>query len=312
MSSELSNCSAQFQWDLNGTGPDAASGNKNDHSLKADAEAFNADEVALAQAKADVVTECKSLEGKYKGNPAALLIVLIVEVLGSRSNRAYELELKVNADGVQVQGDITKLSNDLQNIPNAGGTNDPTTGTNCIIEVAAGTDEMQNILGTNGTAGSVGTAISKDVQEALGSSASSLMCGNFANMRQDIYWGADPEGSKYNPTQVTAPAGGFTDPTKYTYHFDPDSSDSGYIHSYAEMQADLKLQGNPKGAQDANKILLDNYNQNVSTTQSLGSAANAEIGLITSRIKMNTSAVSDFSQDILTGNRTAVKNQMPQ
>lgn len=304
MSSELNNCSAQFQWDLDGS--------TNAHSLQADAEAFATDKAQEALAKQDVVNECESLVGKYKGNPGELLVVLIVEVLGSRSNKAYELELKVNADGVQVQGDITKLSNDLQNIPNAGGTTDPTTGTNCIIEVAAGTDEMQNILGTNGAAGSVGTAIAQDVQSALGSSASSLMCKNFANMRQDIYWGNDPE-SQYNPTQVTGvPAGGYTDPTKYTYHFDPNANDTGYIHSYAEMQADLKLQGNPKGAQNANKTLLDNYNQNVSTTQSLGSAANAEIGLITSRIKMNTSAESDFAQDILTGNRTAVKNQLPQ
>lgn len=285
---DLSYCSQSFQTEFG--------------TLQTDAEQYNTDVTLEAQAKADVVKECESLANEYKGNPGELLAVLIVKVLGSRSSNAYQMELKVNADGIQIQGDLTKLSNNIQNIVNTGGS-----GSTGVIQVAAETDEMQNVLGTTSSSS---PSFASDVQGAIGTTSANLMSDNFANMRQDIYWAEDPN-SSYNPTEnTTNPTS--SEPSSYTYHFNPDDTSGSYMTSFGQMQADLKIQGNPYGAQDANKILLDNYNQNVSVTQSLGSAANAEIGLITSKIKMITSATSDFSQDLLTGNRTAVKDQITQ
>ncbi len=295
---DLSDCSTSFQNEFN-----ALAAFTNTNPEDGPIGQFAKDRALEKADKAAVVAECDALAGEFKGNPGELLAILIVKVLGSKSSNTYQMELKVKADAVEVQGDITKLSNNIQNIVNTGAA-----GNTGVIQVAAETDEMQHLLRTSPQPQTEASEIDK----AIGTTSATLMSGNFANMRHDIFWAEDPNASTYNPTQDTTPPNPL-DPKSYTYHFDPDDTNSTtYMNSYSEMQANLKIQGNPYGAQDANKILLDNYNQNVSVTQSLGSAANAEIGLITSKIKMITSATSNFAQDLLTGNRTAVKDQIPQ
>lgn len=298
-------CTPQFEQDLNGKG----------HSLLNDGAQYENDINLMQEARTDAIDAAMNVDmKKYKGNPGALLILLMVKVFGEKRDTYYQLQLKTEADAVQIQADFTKLSNDIQNTVNAGGTSSPSAGggisnANDIVHVAAETDEMQKILSMNVPKNPTGQNLGiEGVQNALGATPCSLMDGNFEKMRKDIYWGEDPNGKIYNPTQVVNP----TTQTR-TYHFDANGSATGYIHSYAQMKQELSGQGEEgQSAQNANKILLDAYNQNVSTTQSLGTAFNSEVGLTTSKIKSNTSFLSDLSQDILTGNRTAVKNQIVQ
>ena len=81
------------------------------------------------------------------------------------------------------------------------------------------------------------------------------------------------------------------------------------MHSYAQMQSELKLSGNPFGAQGANSTLVSSYDSVISASQTMGKAASAQIGLTTGYIKSLTTATSSFIQDLLTANRTAVNNQ---
>lgn len=286
MSSEISNCSQQFQNDFDNT--------NNPHSLENDAYAFNTALTDESDALAAVRKEVDDLADKYKGHPGELLIVIIVKVLGTRRDHYFQTKLKVNADAIQIQADISKLTNDIQ-----GTINDKSTNPQDVINVAAETDEMQNVFGTSSQSASVGEWASYISGEdgAIGTASSSFMCENFQKIREDINWSADPEAKAYN--------------TGANPHFLVGGSGQNHFTTYSQMFNDLTVQGDPLGAQEANKIILDNYNQNVSVTQSLGAASNTKIGLITSEIKMNTSAESDFAQDILTGNRTAINNQIP-
>ncbi len=310
--SELSKCSPNFIKEFN--------------KLHADALAFNATVNAEAKAKAAIKKEVDSLANKHKDlTPNELLILLLVEVLGSKTSNAYQLQLKGQADAFNLQKTLTNLSSDTQDLTNGKG---PTTMTGKpgggvipagqrIKWLAADTDEMQNALGKNPSSTFSGKTWAGYVRTALGTEPCNMMTSNFANMRKDIYWAGDPEAKTYNPgAYKTAPSP--TNAGSYTsYHFmvgnDLTAKDKkDFITSYAEMKAGLSSQKDPKGAQNANKILLDNFNENATTTQSMGQAANAEIGIITSAIKMNTNAVSSFSQDLLTGNRTAIRNQLAQ
>lgn len=304
MSTDLSNCSTSFQTDLT--------------QLKKDAAQFEKDQIAYHEEQQKELHEAEGKDmSKYKGNPGALLIFLIVNVYGNKADTAFQLKLKTEADAVQIQADLTKLSNNIHNTINAGGDTTIASGQfkgydQGIVNVAAELDEMQKYLAappasdsTYQQAEAAGQGTQYALNDALGSSSCSLLSGNFAKMRDVINWSTDPNASKYNkgtnpifdPNPNEKPATG--------------STTSSYINSFAEMQQDLKIQGDTT-AQDGYKVFLDNYNQNVSATQSLGTASNAEIGLVTSKIKSLVSFVSDMVQDTLTGNRTAVKDQVAQ
>lgn len=280
---EYNDCSQQFQTDFT--------------QLAKDAIQYNKDYTAEGTAATNLQQEVDSLANEFQGHPGELLAVIIIKVLGSRRDQVYQSQLKTNADAVQIQGDVTKLTNDIQNT-----INDKSTSNTDVQYVAAETDEMQNVFGASASSSVASWASyisggNGAGPGAIGSTAAGFLDQNFKAMRDDIDWTTDPEESTYN-TQSSAA------------HFEVGGAGINHLSSYSEMFNDLSQQGDPKGAQEANKIILDNYNQNISTTQSLGTAANTEIGLITSAIKMNTSATSDFVQDILTGNRTAVNNQL--
>lgn len=309
---ELSKCSPGFESEYK--------------KLSADAIAFHDTVKEENAAKEAIKTKVDSLAGKYKGHPNELLVILIVEVLGSKTSNAHQLQLKEQAGALNIQKDLTNLSSDIQNIPSGKGPKTMPGGATTpkgqgIKWVAADTDEMQNALGTSPSSQFSGKSWAGYIRTALGAEPCNMMTSNFQNIRNDIYWTGDPEAKNYNPKPYGLKKGqngqnppSASNPGSYTsYHFDPDAGKtSPYITSYSEMRSDLSVQGNPKGAQDANKTLLDSFSQNVSATQSMGQASNAEIGLITSAIKENTSFVSSVSQDILTGNRSAIRNQLAQ
>jgi hypothetical protein len=283
--SNLPNCSQQFQNDY--------------QELVADAAKYSSDskyaEEAMQQAQAAAINIDMQ---EYKGHPGELLVVLLTAVFGSSLDQAYQYQLGVTGDKVQIQSDLSKLTNDIQAAPNAAAV-----GGDAVQQVAAETDTMQDLLS------STGDATGDAVQSAIGGAAASFMNTNFANVRKDIYWKDDQE-TQYNPTEVTDPT-----TSGYTYHFvvaGEGASKTGYMTDYSQLAGNLALQGDTDGAQEANSILVNNYNQNVSTTQSLGTAVNSEIGMITSKIKANTDALSSFSQDLLTLQRTSVRNQVTQ
>lgn len=273
----FSNCSTQFQKDFN--------------QLYEDIEGsggFKAAEKLEAKEKAYALKERSMIFEKYKNNPGLLLMMLTTGYFGQGMDNLYSSQLNQDASGLKVQTDLTKLTNDLQNIINSGSSNP-----DAVTQVAAGADLMESILGPSGQ---YSPSWAGDLQNAIGGTQTAgFMDQNFASIRGEINWSADPD-SGFNPPSSST-----------TVYFDVGGT-SG-MQTFAQMQTDLSKQGSTD-AQDANKGFIDAYNQNVAVTQSMGTAANTEIGLITSKVKLNTTTVSDLAQDFLTLDRTAINNEV--
>ncbi|HEV7737834.1 MAG TPA: hypothetical protein VGO47_10750, partial [Chlamydiales bacterium] len=191
---EFNKCSSQFQTDFSQLGLDAI-------QYHNDVKEEGADVLSLQN-------EVDSLAREFKGHPGELLAVIIVKVLGSKRDKAYQMELKTNADAVQIQGDVTKLTNDIQNT-----INDKSTSNTDVQYVAAETDEMQSVFGVSDPSNSTTRFWARYVSNgftytekgktyesggAIGSTASSFLDQNFKAMRDDIDWTNDPEASNYN------------------------------------------------------------------------------------------------------------------
>ena len=300
--SALSNCSKNFQ--------------NTYEELKKDAERLAEIRSDIKEERASIVAEVDKLSKEHL-SPGELLALLIVKVMGSRSMDTYELQLSGQAQGLQVQKDISALTNETQSLTN-GNVKGGTDGAEAIQqtkEVASQTDILQTILTSNSTVNpSLYHSWFSDVQGALGQEGCSSLSQSFASIRKDIYWKGDTLGSYYNPEVPKD-----YDPTKgspqsYTsFHIVIGSLPNGvkgdFMDSYAQMQSELKLSGNPYGAQGANSTLVSSYDSVISASQTMGKAASAQIGLTTGYIKSLTTATSSFIQDLLTANRTAVNNQ---
>lgn len=201
--------------------------------------------------------------GSIKKHPGEALVLLTVLFFGKAMDNYYSQKMDIEAKEVKVQDDMTKLTNDLQNIVNNNGS---------VSSELKGATELQNLLSGKGP------SWGKYVQKALGNQASTYLSKNYGNIASTIH-----------------------------QYF----MGAGTLKNFETMHSDLQKQ-NETDAQDANKAFTNAYNQNISATQSLGQAASTEIGLITSKIKTNTTTTSDLIQDFLTLARTAIKNQTPQ
>jgi len=291
--STLSYCGQQFQQDFK--------------QLETDAKAYHHELKELTKAESSLQTEISSLANKYKDHPGELLAIIIVKVLGTRRDKVFQVKLQVKADAVQVQGDVTKLTNDIQGTITKYSTDDATNGSSGfspVLEVNSETDEMCYVFNSaeTGTPNSNTFTWAKYVSApdgAIGTQGSSMLYTNFKKIRDTIY----------NPNDLSNNGTG-------TYYFkigSPASSTPAHFYSFYAMNEALD---NPSetlhaDAQTVNSTIVNNYNEITSATQSLGTAVNSEIGLITSTIKMNTSAESDFAQDLLTADRTAINNEIP-
>ena len=275
----LSNCSAQFQKDFTQLEKDIGVGGST---------GYEAAQKLEKKERECAFNDRKLIFEKYSKNPGLLLMMMTTVYFGQGVNNLYSSKLNADASGIKIQTDLTKLTNDLQNIINSGSKNP-----DAVKEVAAGADVMETILKPGAKKGT----LAGELQAAVGGPSdktAEFMFQNFAKIRGEINWSADPQAALFNHTSK---------------QFYLTVGSGAGINTFHKMEKELSKQGNTS-AQEANKGFIDAYNQNVAVTQSMGTTANTAIGLLTSKIKLNTTTVSDLAQDFLTLDRTAINNEV--
>lgn len=159
----------------------------------------------------------------------------------------------VDGGGLQIQGDLTKLNGDIENITNQDAVNN-SKGVNWITVVASHLDKMLGTL-TVPTSDPTGPATTPQeaIEDAIGGTAMGALNQQFGILSSQI------AGSSI----------------KGTVYFDP--SGNGKISSYKQLQDDLKQRGDTDQANEAEKAKTNAFNQNTSTTQSTNAASQEKI-----------------------------------
>lgn len=182
-----------------------------------------------------------------KTKDAAKAFTMLMYLISSEGTAQWNAQMTVDAGGLKIQGDLTKLGNDLEDETNQN-SDDP----QLVKDVAAHLDKLLDLFDKDNT-----STLGKELRDAIGDEAADGMYSQFLTLRHQIHWEGDPEGDKYNPTSG--------------YYFDPD--DSKYIQSYGQLQKDLQEKGDPFSANEAEKQKTDAFNENTSTTQSTNAAS---------------------------------------
>jgi hypothetical protein len=240
--------------------------------LQADAQAFIAMQNELKQAEADYQAAYQKL---LKECPLMAIILLI----SNPGCTMLQDNLGISGAGLQIQGDLSKLGNDMENDTNS---KDTTTGDSGLVaKVAGDLDKTLDMLDPNSS-----DPVNQAIQQGIGPTGAGFLHQEYLTIRQDINWEHDSiDGNKYNPASGA------------TYHFDVDNSQ--YIQSYGEMQNEMSQQGDPKSANEAAKIKTDAFNMNTSTTQSTNAASNEMItnqkNIITSWQSLGSSLMHNFA-----------------
>lgn len=158
--------------------------------------------------------------------------------------------------GLKVNSALTAVHNDLQKMVDSGDTvsNDPTV----VANVASDLDRMLDAFKNN------------KLIQAMDPTCLTNMTADDTALRSDIFVNGDTSG--YNPTE--------------NYHFVVgDPNDTTHLHTYTEMQDDMKAPGDVDGATEAYQNATNNFNSNTSMTQTVNSALNEKINQITNFIK---------------------------
>ncbi|MBX7066680.1 MAG: hypothetical protein K1X28_05565 [Parachlamydiales bacterium] len=197
---------------------------------------------------------------------AMIAFVLLALLLANQGMQQMNYQSALDAGALKIQGDITTLNNDLEDLTNQ--TDDATATQNTdgsysytyqhnYLDLVAQRAELMHQKLDEG-----GTGCNADLTKILGDNASNSLSENFLTIRGQIY---DTNVSDNSPkgetvyftamTQNTNPAG------------DP------YVESYCEFQIDLETRGDPKGVNEGMKAKTDAFNLNTSTTQSTNAAS---------------------------------------
>ena len=212
----------------------------------------------LASEKLDEALAMLEGSGADQMTESALIYELAVVVLlvaGSLEDQQI-----VYASAATVNGDLTNLTNDIQDDTNSDSTVEGATG--ALAVSASNEDAMLDLISDGYTDPATGTTIM--IASIIGSSAANTVYSNTKDMRDDIVDEDDPEGDKYNPTDTS------------TVHFDVDGVIPNTMTSYAQMQQDEGTPGNPNDASGAQQNITDNINSSVSTLSSVNSAFNVD------------------------------------
>lgn len=248
-----------FDTDFNQLTSDAAAFTTLSNQVQADADAYKATLQSI---------------GKIK-NPMVVFMMLIY-LLAQQGSKQLDDTLATYGAGLKVQGDMTKLGNDLEKQMNQN-SSDP----NLLLAHVQHLDKLLDALHGNA-----------DLQNALGSTATDSMYQEYLVMRKDIYYGGEAN-PNYNPTGEAPPVPGA--PRTYHFEVDTDGHASGYITNYADLQKFMSQQGDPDQANEAYKLNNDAFNMNTSTTQSTNAASNQLIN----EQKNITTAVQSFMNDMM-------------
>lgn len=207
----------------------------------------------------------------------------------------------IDGGALQIQGDLTKLGNDIEDMTNQSddATFVPGTGTgagtydynqyypdNYLNKVAVRSNELMDELNTN-------TAL----QSAIGTDAANALASQYQIIRFQIYDDPSVAGPNSPNAQGTfGPAQGiYFDATKQ----DADPGNDLSMMSYAEFQNDLSSRGDTKMANEASKQKTDAFNENTSTTQSTNAASQEQISNDSNMSKSVQAFVTDMFHAIM-------------
>ncbi len=267
------------------------------NQLQKDSEAY---QNAVNQLQAEQAAYEKEFASAFSSTNPELVFLALIYAFSNPGFSELDGGLSVNGAALQVQGDLTKLGNDLENMTHPS-KNDPEYYSSTLVhDAATRLDEMLDALSPTNQ-----TSWVQSMQNAIGSTAGTSLYGQYLVVRQTIYDGSDPEGGKYNPTQADPGTG------SRTYYFDADPNDAyygDYINSFGDMQDDMSQQGDPMQANEASKTMTDAFNTNTATTQSVQAATNEMITNDTNTIKTFQSFVSDMMHALSQVISAAVQN----
>ncbi len=182
-----------------------------------------------------------------------------------------QLNLQTASDGgsLQIQGDLTRLGNDIEDE-----TNQNSTSSSYLDDVAVHSHVLANDLTTN-----------QDLIGAIGSDASNALAGQYNIIRGEIWDTNAAAGPNATTTQYYFDASG---------DYPPVGGKDPLIQNYAEFQTDLQSRGDLKSANEVAKEKTDAFNENTSTTQSTNAASQETISNDSNMAK----AVQAFTVDM--------------
>lgn len=182
--------------------------------------------------------------------------VLLFVMMGDQGMDQLTNKTAVDAGGLQVQGDLTRLGNDIEDMTTQ---DDNTAGKGGYVDlVAQHTDAMIVILAD--------PRISDPKTGIIGSEPANQLSSQYQIIRSQIY-------DKYDPNQPAPKIGD-------TWYFDPDANvdpskagPTDKMNSYGQLHDALGLRGDPYSANEAQKGMTNAFNENTSTTQSTNAAS---------------------------------------
>ncbi|MGB7978566.1 MAG: hypothetical protein WCF19_05345 [Chlamydiales bacterium] len=200
-----------------------------------------------ADLKAAVEAYHAGMEKIDKTSDAMVAFTMLAWLMSNQGFDQLNTQSAVDGGALQIQGDLTRLNNDLE-----AQTNQNTTDPSQIDLVAQHSEQMYEALSDAGDP--VG------LQAALGTDASQALASQFQIIRQQIH-----------DTNVAG------DGPQSGWYFIAPGSDAppgtDYITSYGQLQSDLAAKGDPQSANEAEKGKTDAFNENTSTTQSTNAAS---------------------------------------
>lgn len=162
-------------------------------------------------------------------------------------------QLGIKGEALKVNSLLTKVHDDIQKITTLGGT-DPQD----VANVAKDLDSVLDALKTPA------------LIAAMDPQSYAQMKETDTSLRDMFHI----TGSKTNNPD-----------TKATYYFTDDPNDNGHLHTFGDMQDDMKKPGDKLSASEAYKGITNNFNSDTGMTQTVNSALNEQINQLTNFIK---------------------------
>lgn len=272
--------------------------------LVADAQKYQEAAEAEQKAKEAYNKRFAEIEGMAKdGMSPDKLMMMIIMLLCEEGSRQMDSGLGTHAAALKIQGDLTQCGNDIEKLTNMVSLKDKDlTGDQGVLAwVARDEDKLLDVLDPSITSG-----VNGNIQAALGGdgAAASALFSQCKVIRGDIMF-EDDENKKYNPDPKDFP----DQKPPYSYHFDVKGN--GYMASYYEMNQNMQSAGDKGQGTEAAKLKTDAFNQNNSTTQSVGAAAQQKITLDSNTIKtvqsFTTSMMADWIKRMSASNQAMTK-----
>lgn len=221
-------------------------------------------------------------------NPELVIQLFMIILLNQGQNQAYDNQV-VMGYKTKIQGDFTRLFNDVQSLTTSTATG--TTGQNTVSDAASDLSQLSDILSTPGEVTtndqtwyqyayqSLGTGINQNT----GVAGAQLLKSSVLSQRQLFDVSNDPfandnKNGSYNGASTTA-------------YFNPEEG-TGKLHTFNEMIQGMSQPGDPKQAAQAGQKLSTGAQELTATTGSIGSALTQLENQLTVQIKSLQAAAS--------------------